>query len=107
MAATSKSKQTGPASAMISQLDALKHMVIPLKEKEVKISISMTNPGCFELNINGEEQGTQIGPGFDLLIRQSAIEFRPQEIKIDNTRVPLPTEMPREQPTQQKPSTTR
>uniref|UniRef100_A0A7S0N0L3 Uncharacterized protein n=1 Tax=Cryptomonas curvata TaxID=233186 RepID=A0A7S0N0L3_9CRYP len=105
MAATSKQEQTGPASARISTpFDALKHMVIPLKEKEVKISISKTNPGCFELNINGEEQGTQIGPGFDLLITQSAIEFRPQEIKIDNTRVPLQTEMPpsREQPTQQR-----
>ena len=96
MAATSKSKQIGPASARISpQLDTLKHMVILLKEKEVKISISTTNPGCFELNINGEEQGTQIGPWVDLLITQSAIEFRPQEIKIENTRVPLPTDMPR------------
>ena len=104
MAATSKSKQTGSGSAGISPLfEALKHMIIPLKEKEVKISISQTNPGCFTLNINGEEQGTQIGPGFDLLITQSAIEFRPQEIKIDNTRVPPQTEMPREQPIQQKP----
>jgi hypothetical protein len=106
MATTSKPKQNGPASTRSSPLfDALKHMVIPLKEKEVKISISKTNPGCFELNINGEVQGTQIGPGFDLLITQSAIEFRPQEIKIDNTSVtsvPLQTETPREQPTQQK-----
>lgn len=104
MAATSKSKQNGSGSAGISPpFEALKHMIIPLKEKEVKISISQTNPGCFTLNINGEEQGTQIGPGFDLLITQSAIEFRPQEIKIDNTRVPPQTEMPREQPIQQKP----
>ena len=106
MAATSKPKQTDPVFTMISsRFDALKHMVIPLKEKEVKISISKTNPGCFELNINGEVQGTQIGPGFDLLITQSTIEFRPQEIKIDNTsvtRVPLQSETSQEKPTQQK-----
>jgi hypothetical protein len=52
--------------------------------------------------INDEEQGTQIGPGFDLIITPLAIDFRPQETTVDSKSVPLQTETPREQPTQQK-----
>ncbi len=103
MATTSKSKQTCPASTSTSTpFGALKQMLIPLKDKEVKVSISKTNPECFELTINKEEQGTQIGMGFDLIITPLVIEFQPQETIVDSKSVPLQTKTPREQPTQQK-----